>query len=94
MDLLESFLVVRLDRLAISEVRFYMRTVVDDSFPHFPGHWCFMQQVVVGVNWAVHGEKKLVGQHLAVFLHREDVSFLVKVADLGQLDTTSSNKQV
>ena len=73
MDLLESLLVVRLDRLAISEVRFHMRTVVDDSFPQFPGHWCFMQQVVVGVNWAVHGEKKLVGQHVTVFLHREDV---------------------
>ncbi len=93
MDLLESFLIVRLDRLAVSEVGFHMRKVADDSFPHVPGHWWFMQQVVVGVNWAVHGEKELVSQHLAVFLHREDVSFLVKVADLGQLDTTSSNSQ-
>ncbi len=90
--LLESLLIVRLDRLAISEVRFHMRTVVDDSFPQFPGHWCFMQQVVVGVNWAVHGEK-LVGQHVTVFLHREDVGFLVKVAGLGKLDTTNCNSQ-
>ena len=93
MDLLESLLVVRLDRLAISEVRFHMRKVVDDSFPHGPGHGWFMQQVVVRVNWTVHGEKKLVGQHFTVFLHWEDVCFLVKVADLGQLDTTSSNSQ-
>ncbi len=65
-DLLESLLVVWLDRLAISEVRFHMWTVVDDSFPHFPGHWCFMQQVVVGVDWAVHEVKKLVAGALPI----------------------------
>ena len=36
------------------------------SFPHVPWQWCFMQQVMVEVNWAVHGEKKLVGQHVTV----------------------------
>lgn len=49
--------------------------------------------MVVGMDWTVHGEQVLVGEHLVVLINREDVGFLVKMSRGRHLYTTSSYSQ-
>ena len=45
------------------------------------------------MDWTVHGEQVLVGEHLVVLMNREDVSLLVKMSCGRHLYTTSSYSQ-
>ena len=45
------------------------------------------------MDWTVHGEQVLVGEHLVVLLNREDVGLLVKMGCGRHLYTTSSYSQ-
>ncbi len=46
--------------------------------------------MVVWMDWTVHGEQVLVGEHLVVLMNRKDVSLLVKTSRGCHLYTTSS----
>ena len=91
MDFLQSFLVVPFYLFSISET--YVGEVVNDGVPHFPGLLGGRQEVVVGMDWAVHGEQVLVGKHLIMLMDREDVGLLVEMSGGRHLYTTSSYSQ-